>query len=463
MALERILEYKRGEVARRKEERPFEGFREELTSSDRSFADALLSPHTGFIFEAKKASPSRGLIRANFDPVEIAKAYSGFADAISVLTDEHFFQGGFEVLRAIRENAPQPVLCKDFIIDPWQVYEARLHGADAVLLMLSVLDDETFLACQLAASSWGMDSLVEVHDEAELERAERLGAEIVGINNRNLKTLEVDISTTALLAPKARSFAKAVVCESGIFTHQQVLELRDQVDAFLIGTSLMQRADLNQAIRDIVYGPVKVCGLTNEDDAAAAYSCGASYGGLIFVDESPRLVTPDRAQGLVRSTPLKWVGVFVEEPIERVAALAHDLNLSAVQLHGGENSGYMEDLRSLLPSGCEIWSALRVSAAVPDIEIPGADRVLLDSFHPTLRGGTGQTFDWTGLEGQNLGRAVLSGGLTPDLADSADRLGAGILDVNSGVEEAPGKKHHMKLAQFFSALRGQTRGTSNAA
>ncbi len=454
MALERILAHKRAEVAERKAARPLSTFSASLVPAERSLRQALARPRTGFLCEAKKASPSRGLIRPDFDPDEVAAAYVDFADAISVLTDEHFFQGGFSVLRRLREIVPQPLLCKDFVLEPYQIYEARSHGADAVLLMLSVLDDATLRDCWQVVQDLGMDALVEVHDAEELERAGRLGAPILGINNRNLKTLATDLNTTRRLAPRARELAPLVICESGIGGHRDVLGLRSEVDAFLVGSSLTAQPRMDLAVRELIFGAVKVCGLCREQDAAAAWAAGASYGGLVFAPGSPRRVDPAQAEQLVTAAPLRWVGVFVDTPAEAVAALAERLGLAAVQLHGDEDEGYRRRLRSLLPEPCEIWAVQRVGGGLPPLALPLADRVLLDRYSARQRGGTGQTFDWGLLEGADLRQVVLAGGLRPELAAAADALGAGVLDLSSGVESAPGVKDPAALAAFFAALRG---------
>lgn len=454
MKLDEIIENKRHELEERKRTLPLESFRDRVTLSDRSLLEALTRNRTGFILEAKKASPSRGLIRSDFDPLRIAAAYAPFADAISVLTDRKYFQGSLNTLETIRRAVPQPVLCKDFILDPYQVYEARLYGADAILLMLSVLDDSTFRECFAVVEELQMDALVEVHTEEELLRAKALGTKIVGINNRNLKTFEVNLETTVNLAPKAREFAQAVICESGIKSHSDVLGLRDQVDAFLIGTSLMERSDLGKAVREIIFGPVKVCGLTRIEDARTAYSSGAVYGGMIFADNSPRRISLEIASQLVQVAPLRWTGVFVNAPAGMVADYARSLDLAAVQLHGDEDEAYVENLRSLLPGYCEIWKAYRVNGSIPDMSQVNADRHLLDAFDPALRGGTGITFNWNLLQGSDRNRIVLSGGLKPENAADADRVGAAMLDVNSGVENTPGEKDSAKLTSFFNQLRG---------
>jgi indole-3-glycerol phosphate synthase/phosphoribosylanthranilate isomerase len=453
MALEPILDNKRAEVAMRKIVRPLASFQSNLAPSTRSFKDALKKGRTGFIFECKKASPSKGLIRADFDPKAIASTYSKYADAISVLADEKFFLGSLEYVRAVSEAVEIPVLCKDFTVDPYQVYEARLFCADAVLLMLSVLDDETYRQCADACRSLQMDALTEVHDEAELKRALNLEAEIIGINNRSFKDLSVDLGVSRRLLPLIPK-NKVTVVESGISSHREIISFRKDCDGFLVGSKLMAEDDLDKACRMLVYGNVKVCGLTSTGDARAAYNAGARYGGLIFAEVSPRYVTRKTAAVVREAAPLDWVGVFVNTSLEQVVFTARSLSLKTVQLHGDETPSYIEALRHALPHPVEIWKSVSVGKEKPHLDGTGADRVLLDTASKKMRGGTGERFDWRLIKGESLSEVVLSGGLGPDSAKDADNMGAFALDVNSGVEDAPGKKNQEKLARFFAALRG---------
>jgi indole-3-glycerol phosphate synthase/phosphoribosylanthranilate isomerase len=456
MALETIVAHTRDEVRDRQQRVPLEGFRPSLRPSDRSLAAALSRPGVRYILECKKASPSRGLIRPDFDPQRLAEHYAPYADAISVLTNERFFQGKHEFLQQVRQAVQVPVLCKDFVVDPYQVYEARHYGADAILLMLSVLDDEAYRRCTAVAAELELDVLTEVHDEEELKRALALEAPILGINNRNLKTLDVDLKTTERLAPHVPP-SRLVVSESGIAGHGDVLRLQQRADAFLVGTTLMSKPDVSRAARELIWGRVKVCGLTRLDDAHQAAAQGASYGGLIFVPASPRCVDEAQARALTEYDALHWVGVWVNEKPQEVARLAHELRLSAVQLHGEESPQYVEELRPLLPQGCEIWKACRVRHDIPSVADTAADRLVLDSWSATAHGGTGQTFDWSLLANHDLQRVVLGGGLNPDNGALAQEHRPFALDVNSGVEEAPGRKSPERLASFFAELRGPGR------
>ncbi|MBM4394139.1 MAG: bifunctional indole-3-glycerol-phosphate synthase TrpC/phosphoribosylanthranilate isomerase TrpF [Deltaproteobacteria bacterium] len=454
--IERIVEGKRAEVAARKAARPLASFADALAPSDRSLDAALRAPRTGFVLECKRASPSKGTIRPDYDPVGIAKEYAPFADAVSVLADAPWFGGSLDHVAAVRACVPVPVLCKDFTVDPYQVFEARLHGADAVLLMRSVLEPAAIAACTAAADRLAMDCVVEVHDEAELSDAVALGARIVGVNNRDFRTLAVDLDVTRRLAPLVPP-GVALVCESGVRDRADVRDLRPLADAFLVGTSLMTRPDLGRAVRELVFGRAKVCGLTRPDDAAAAFRSGATHGGLVLAP-SPRRLTPDRAREVRDGAPgLAWVGVFVDEEAGAVAEAARSLDLAAVQLHGREDEAYVSALRPLLPAGCEVWKVVRVGDAPPDLAACGADRVLLDTADAALAGGTGRAFDWSLVPAAGRNRIVLAGGLSPANAATADALGCWALDVSSGVEAAPGIKDGARIAAFFGVLRGNGR------
>lgn len=458
MALERILENKRAELARKKAARPLAELARGLTPSTRSLETALARPRCGYIMECKRASPSRGQIRTDYDPAAIARTYAPFADAVSVLTDERFFQGSLDHLSQVSGAVDLPVLAKEFVLEPYQIFEARRAGADAVLLMMAALDELRFQECLAACLELELDALVEVHDESELDRALASKARIIGINNRDLKTLQVDLATTAGLAPLVPA-DRLLVAESGLQHHGDARRLRERVDAFLVGSALMARSDLEAATRQLVHGRVKVCGLTRAQDARAAEAAGAIFGGLIFADKSPRRISTEQAEAIVQAAGLKWVGVFVDAAPERVAELASGLGLFAVQLHGAENGAYAKQLRALLPEGCQVWRALGVADLPPDLEQAAwADRILLDTSRDGTVGGSGQAFDWKLLDGLDLSRLVVAGGLGPDKASAADGLGAWALDVNSGVECRPGIKDEQLLGNFFAELRGAGRG-----
>ncbi|NAX22012.1 bifunctional indole-3-glycerol-phosphate synthase TrpC/phosphoribosylanthranilate isomerase TrpF [Vibrio sp. V39_P1S14PM300] len=440
-------------VEARKQIQPLSSFKDDLVPSDRDFYAALSTGKTAFILECKKASPSKGLIRDHFDLDYIASVYNRHANAISVLTDEKYFQGNFDFLPQVRRIAKQPVLCKDFMVDTYQVYLARHYQADAILLMLSVLNDDQYRELADVAHALGMGILTEVSNEDELARAVALDAKVIGINNRNLRDLSTDLNRTKQLAPQIRQLAPdaIVISESGIYTHQQVRDLSCDADGFLIGSSLMAEDNLELAVRRVTLGENKVCGLTQPDDAAKAYQAGAVYGGLIFVNASKRAVSPETARLTMSGAPLQYVGVFQNHDNDTIYSLATELGLSAVQLHGEESQQQVDALRARLPAKIEIWKAYGVTDAMPTLLDTNVDRHLLDAKVGSQSGGTGQAFDWSLLT--DTRQIMLAGGLNADNARQAAQLGCLGLDLNSGVENAPGKKDLIKLQQAFAAIR----------
>lgn len=435
-------------IAARKEQQPLASFQNEVVPSTRRFYDALQGTRTAFILECKKASPSKGVIRNDFDPARIAGIYKHHASAISVLTDEKYFQGSFDFLPIVSGIAPQPILCKDFIIDAYQIYLARYYQADACLLMLSVLDDTQYRQLAAVAHSLNMGVLTEVSNEEELQRAIALEAKVVGINNRDLRDLSIDLNRTRQLAPRLGA-GVTVISESGINTYAQVRELSHFANGFLIGSALMAHEDLDAAVKRVLLGENKVCGLTRAEDAHAAHQAGAIYGGLIFVASSPRAVDEAQAQAVMQGAPLQYVGVFRDTPVEDVAAKASNLGLCAVQLHGSEDQRYIDALRAVLPPQTQIWKALSVGDSLPSRHLQQVDKYLFDNG----QGGSGKQFDWSLLAGEQLDNVLLAGGLGADNCVQAAKTGCAGLDFNSGVESEPGIKDASKLASVFRTLR----------
>jgi indole-3-glycerol phosphate synthase len=260
--LARICADKLAHVAGRKAERPLGDILAAVRIADgpRAFAHRLAAEvgrgRYGLIAEVKKASPSKGLIRGDFDPASLARAYqSGGATCLSVLTDEPYFQGRDEYLTAARAAVDLPALRKDFMLDPYQIVEARALGADCVLLIMAALEDAQAAELEAAAIEHGMDVLLEVHDAAELDRALKLKARLVGINNRNLKTLAVDLATTEQLAPRVPK-DRLVVAESGLYTPADLTRMqRAGASIFLVGESLMRQPDVAAATRALLACP----------------------------------------------------------------------------------------------------------------------------------------------------------------------------------------------------------------
>ena len=255
MILDEIIEKRKLQLEKEMAKVPFEDMKRKALNSDfmtKDFKSAISGDSLSVICEVKKASPSKGLIRPDFHPVEIAREYeSAGADAISCLTEEHYFQGSSEYLKSIAECVYIPILRKDFIINEYQIYEARAIGASAILLITAVLDEETLSRFYKLASSLSLDCLVEVHNESELEKALNIGADIIGINNRNLKTFNVDLNTTGKLAsliPKD----KVIVSESGIKDNSDMKAVRSLgASAVLIGETLMRSNNISTTLKEL--------------------------------------------------------------------------------------------------------------------------------------------------------------------------------------------------------------------
>lgn len=446
-----IAAAKREELASRFDGVSLDGLRARAIATRRSLASALGKPGARFILEIKRASPSAGTIRPGADPVALARGYAGVADALSVLCDRAYFGGSLDDLSAAREEFEGPILAKDFFIDERQVAEARTAGADAVLVMLSLLGDESARKIIGEADRLGMDALVEVHDHEEMRRALALGSRLIGINNRDLRDLSIDLSTTERLAPLATD--RILVSESGIGSRADVERLSPLVDGFLIGSSLMSAAEPAQAARELIFGRTKLCGLNRGADIRAARP--AAFAGFVFVPGSPRHVTAQEAAplaGLARKSGMRSVGVFRNAPVRVVADIAALMNLHAVQLHGHENAEYVARLRRELSGDCEIWSALSVGREA--LVSRGGDRLMFDN----AEGGSGYTFNWKSVERHpELPRALIAGGIGPDNASAARSLGAYAIDVGSAVDLRPGRKSREKIAALFDALRPASR------
>ena len=259
--LDRIVWHKQREVTQRKESVPLTDLKQQSASPPQNFLNALrcASYKPAIVAEVKKASPSKGIIRADFNPAEIARAYErGGASCISVLTDEEFFQGSFKNLQIVRNSVKLPLLCKEFIIDPYQIYLARVNGADAVLLITAILSDQELIDFLEIAHYLGMTALVEVHTLAELDRVLKLSkVQLIGVNNRNLEDFSTDLGTTKTLLierqQKLKDLDITIVSESGLYTRADLnFVAQAGAQAVLIGESLVKQPEIEKAVKTLL-------------------------------------------------------------------------------------------------------------------------------------------------------------------------------------------------------------------
>lgn len=457
------------------------------------FEQALQELDFNFICEVKKASPSKGIIAEDFPYLEIAKEYEmAGAAAISVLTEPDFFLGSPQYLQEIAEVVQIPVLRKDFIIDEYQIYEAKLWGASAILLIAAILNDETMACFHKLADSLGLSCLVEAHDETEVLRAVNIGARIIGVNNRNLKDFTVDVNNSIRLR-KLVDDSVIFVSESGLDTAADIQRLRDnKIHAALMGESFMRTNDKVAKLAEL-YGPirskcsihnnterdrlgtedtsnievpsaptideatqssyevkVKFCGIIQEDTVPVLLETQPDYVGFVFAP-SKRQVTVEQAQSITKSLQdsvnptsgnkcCSRVGVFVNETIRTIVEIAKAVPLSVVQLHGDETIAYIESLRIHLEEEqlgfIQIWKAVQVQTKedIMQWEQAPIDGLVVDAYSKTTRGGTGQTVDWSLLEGIQMPYYLAGGIGLHNVARAIRRLQPYGLDMSSSLE-----------------------------
>jgi indole-3-glycerol phosphate synthase/phosphoribosylanthranilate isomerase len=440
----------------------------------KSFEAALRAPGRRFILEVKSASPSLGVIREHTDLHEYARAYGRFADAVSVLTEPSRFGGSLLRLRAMRAETDLPIIAKDFMTDRRQLVAARAAGADAVLLMLSVLTMKGYEELAAMAGALGLDVLTEVSNEAELAEALSLNARIIGINNRDLRNLSIDLSRTEKLAPLVPE-GRLIVSESGIKDHATIERLAPYAKAFLIGSAIGLSQDISCGVRRVLFGESKCCGITRAEDALAAARAGALRVGIVTAKRSPRCVSPAQFKKLAaeirRETaaaglPVKITAV-ADAADRRTLADLEGLDFDELQLHGETDEAFLRSLRIQFKGKTLIGvyamndlteAEKKARAAQIDglLEKKLIDRALLDAANKNGQtGGTGKTVDFDVIRLFRHPEAVLlAGGLNPANARAAAASLAAGLDFNSGLETAPGIKSAALIARAFGALRG---------
>jgi len=501
--LSEIIDSKREVVARLRADPASQHFRKRALAIRRDatphrFVQTLESEprRLNIIAEFKRKSPSAGTISSDSSATEVARCYErGGACAISVLTDEEYFGGSIFDLTAVRASTDLPIVRKDFIIDPIQIYEAAIAGADAVLLIAGALDDTALAKLRaIAEDELALDALTEVHTSEELRRALNAGAKMIGVNNRNLQTFQVSLETSERLIAEAPR-DRMMISESGLKSakslhHLQALGFR----GFLVGETLMRAADPQAALRDLIAGAkdqpcpqiscshrpvagpagfptahsavatadrsnptqIKICGVTNVNDARMCAELGVDMIGFNFYPQSPRYVEPEVARQIVETLPshADAVGIFVNGDADQIRNTANAAGVRCVQLHGD----FSPDV------GRELAREFRVIQVFSthqqfrpeDVALFSDCDVLIDAHHPDLRGGTGQTCDWSAARATlRFSRfLILSGGLnTENVADAIKTVTPNAVDVCSGVESAPGMKNRDAVKNFIAAVR----------
>jgi len=472
MFLERIVAQTRLDLEQRKQERPLEEMMR-LAIAQPPPRDLLETIRPGrskskvrLIAEVKRASPSKGLLAPHLDPVELARSYeANGAAALSVLTEPHFFLGSPEYLTAIKQAVNIPVLRKDFIMDEYQVYEARAWDADAILLICAILDDQQLRRLLKAAHDQHMRCLVEVHNAGETRRAVAAGAVVIGINSRDLVTFDMNPSLVRELRQLIPA-DRVVVAESGIHTAADARRLaRYDVQAMLVGESLVKSNDVAMQMRSLLQGAnesvqVKICGLRTQEHLNAAIDAGADMLGFVFYEPSHRYLEPQQAQALCAS-PINWepadqslpdsVGVFVNKDAGFINDVAEQVGLHFVQLHGHESPEFCQQIKR------PVLKALHLHTHADKGMIKAYQettwRILLDT--PTSAwGGTGVTHDWSLAHSVATEIPImLAGGLTPEnVAEAISQVHPWGIDVSSGVET---NKHKdvTKIRTFIENVR----------
>ena len=479
MILDKIIEATKIRVAQEKQVESPEAVKAAALAlpSDTGFPfeAALRQQDFNFICEVKKASPSKGIIAEHFPYLDIAKEYEvAGAAAISVLTEPDFFKGDKKYLQEIASTVKIPVLRKDFIIDEYQIYQAKVWGASAILLICACLDVPTLTKFRELADSLGLSSLVEAHDEQEVQMAIDCGARIIGVNNRNLKDFTVDVQNSVRLRNLVQDDV-IFVSESGLETPEDIQVLRDNnIGVALMGETFMRSPNKVEKLA-YLYGPtyytpkVKMCGISKVETIPAVVEAKPDYMGLVFAP-SKRQVTVDQAKILVeelhrgyakkygsdtehdKNDTIKTVGVFVNETVDNLVTIANEANLDAVQLHGDEDETFIQSLKER--TNVEVWKAIQIRTAA-DTEKwidSSADMLLFDAYHKDERGGTGEVFDWSSLDAFER-PFMLAGGIdSTNVARAIRTVRPYGIDISSGIE-TNGVKDDEKITAFIKIVK----------
>lgn len=479
MILDKIVEATKVRVAQEKEVETPEAVKTAALALPADtgfpFEAALRQQDFNLICEVKKASPSKGIIAEHFPYLDIAKEYEvAGAAAISVLTEPDFFKGDKKYLQEIASTVKIPVLRKDFIIDEYQIYQAKVWGASAILLICACLDVPMLTKFRELADSLGLSSLVEAHDEHEVQMAIDCGARIIGVNNRNLKDFTVDVQNSVRLRNLVQDDV-IFVSESGLETPEDIQVLRDNnIGVALMGETFMRSPNKVEKLA-YLYGPtyytpkVKMCGISKVETIPAVVEAKPDYMGLVFAP-SKRQVTVDQAKTLVEelhkqytkrynngaeqsnNDEIKTVGVFVNETLDNLVSIATEANLDVVQLHGDEDEAFIQSIKER--SNVEVWKAVQIRNAA-DAEAwidSSADMLLFDAYHKDERGGTGEVFDWSCLD-EFERPFMLAGGIdSTNVARAIRTVRPYGIDISSGIE-TKGVKDDEKIKAFTNIVR----------
>ena len=434
--LAEIAAHKIQEIDDLKKRLPLVKIKEGLKKSDHDFKKALRGKNNlSLIAEIKRASPSNPEIyKGNLEATDIAKIYEkNNVAAISVVTDQKYFKGNLEDLQSIRKTATQtPLLMKDFIIDLYQIYLARYFGADAILLIASLFNADALEQFLKITRELGMDALVEVHNEHELKQVLNTSADIIGINNRNLHTFEVDPKTVLRLLPQIPT-DKLVIAESG-YNENNLFLIKGQCNGALIGTSIMQSENIAATIQNFQSPKkiLKICGVTNEKIAQFCNDQGVAMVGFNFVPSSHRFVSVEQAKKLrPLLTKSVVVGVFQNQPVKEINHIAEELQLDYVQLSGDELPDYCHDINQLIIKTIRIDEKLSEKVMIDFDQL--VQMYIIDSSCP----GSGESYNYTDIQKLDLKKPFLvAGGITIKNAKQVlkqvpDAIG---IDVASGAE-----------------------------
>lgn len=426
-----------------------------LMRASGSFLPSLRQKGVRVIAEIKPKSPSAGTLNADIDINAVTRSYSRYAAAISVLTDEKYFGGSFDVLSRVSQQASVPTLCKDFILDEVQVEDARRAGAEAVLLIVKILPRDRLRCLHDKIESLNMVPVVEVQNEDELRTALATEAKCILINSRNLETFEIDLGTAARLSPSIPP-GIAIIAASGIETRSDIDSLLRYTNVFLVGSSLMRAPDLDYKLRQLsgIGNLVKTCGITSLADARSAVEHGADLLGLIFVQESPRHVAIDTARAICSELGSeRCAGVFRDASLAEIKSLQKQVGFKYVQLHGTESADMVDQVRPAIKA---------VSVACRDgveraSRFADAHFVLFDLPKSTTSNITvANVVEWVNKIEPPM-PFLIAGGLNPDnvteVINSVSAKNFVGVDVASGVESAPGVKNADLLRNFITRAK----------